>query len=226
MRFAIISSLVFHLIAFAFVFRDSSEKVKKYPSAITVNLKTLPATRGVKKPKTAVKTSETPKPKVKTETPKPKSRVAEINKNKKPSRKKTQPKPQPKTAEKTSTQESTQIENEGLPEGVELGSEFGSARLDASGFDSPYFLNVVFSKIRRAWDNPYAGTDSIGCTIYFVINRRGKISDFAVERSSGLPAYDQAALRAVLGSKPPPLPNQFDSDELGIHLEFKFIPFN
>jgi TonB family protein len=199
--------------------------MKKYPSAITVNLKTLPAKRGVQQPKTTTKATETPKAKAKTEAPKSENRIAEVNKRKRATRKKTQPKPQPKTADKTSTQESTKIENEGLPEGVELGSEFGSARLDASGFDSPYFLNVVFSKIRRAWDNPYAGSDSIGCTIYFVINRLGKISDSAIERSSGLPAYDQAALRAVLGSKPPPLPNQFGSDELGIHLEFKFIPY-
>lgn len=226
MRWAIISSLIVHLVAFAFVFRDTSAKVKKYPSAITVNLKTLPATRGVPKPKTTTKAAETPKTKAKTEPPKAENRVAEVNKKKKATRKTTQPAPQPKVTEKTSTQESNKIENEGLPEGVELGSEFGSARLDASGFDSPYFLNVVFSKIRRGWDNPYGGTDSIGCTIYFVIDRKGKISDSAIERSSGLAAYDQAALRAVLNSKPPPLPNQFDSEELGIHLEFKFIPFN
>jgi TonB family protein len=68
--------------------------------------------------------------------------------------------------------------------------------------------------------------DMASCIIYFVVDRSGRISDSAIEKSSGMPAYDQAALRAVLASKPPPLPNQFGSDELGIHLEFKYIPYN
>ncbi len=118
------------------------------------------------------------------------------------------------------------MERKGLPEGVELGSEFGSARLDATGFDSPYYLNVLFSKIRNRWDNPYEGIDTVGCTIYFVIDRKGKIVDSAIENSSGLSAYDHAALRAVLAAKPPPLPNQFGSEELGIHLQFRYLPYN
>ena len=95
----------------------------------------------------------------------------------------------------------------------------------AAGFDSPYYLNILFNKINNLWDNPFEGQEQIKCVIYFVVGREGKIIDSAIETSSGISAYDQAALRAVLGCKPPRLPNQFDSPELGIHLEFLYTPY-
>jgi len=226
MRWAVISSLIVHGIFFGFVFKNDSDKMNKYPPIMMVRLASPPPARGVEKP--AVKRSlETTQKRIqKIETPKAKTRIAEVNKRKKPRRKQPESKPAPETKEEPQTQEAVNQEKKGLPDGVELGSEFGSARLDAAGFDSPYYLNIVFSKIHRGWDNPFEGLDTVRCTIYFVIDRRGKISDSAIENSSGMPAYDQAALRAVLRSKPPPLPNQFGSDELGIHLEFRYIPYN
>jgi len=225
MKWAIVASMIFHGIFFGFVFRNSSEKMTKYPPIMMVRLASPPPQRGVKKPATMKSSKKTTSKKnTKIEAPKAKTRVAEVNKRKKPKRKKKQP--EPAINEKPETQELSEPEKQGLPDGVELGSEFGAARIDASGFDSPYYLNVVFNKIRRGWDNPFEGADTVTCTIYFVIDRRGKISDSAIEGSSGMPSYDQAALRAVLGSKPPPLPNQFESDDLGIHLEFRYIPYN
>jgi TonB family protein len=215
--------MIVHMVFFGFVFKNSSEKMKDYPPVMMVRLASPPPARGVEKPAVA-KTKTKSKIIKKTETPKTETRVTELNKRKKPARKKTETKPARQTD--TETPKTQTQEKQGLPEGVELGSEFGSARLDASGFDSPYYLNIVFSKIRRSWDNPFEGGDTVSCVIYFVIDRRGKISDSAIENSSGLSAYDQAALRAVLGSKPPPLPNQFGSEELGIHLEFRYIPYN
>ncbi len=224
MRWAIISSLMVHSVIFGFVLKNSAEKTRTYPPTMIVRLASPPPSRGVEKPAAVETSRKTPSKKPdKIEPAKTDTRLAEVNKQKKPKRKKEEPKPQPQVSEEPPAEKS---DNRGLPDGVDLGSEFGSARLDAVGFDSPYFLNVLFSKIRRGWDSPYGGGDSISCTIYFVVDRGGKISDSAIETTSGLAAFDQAALRAVLGSKPPPLPNQFTSDELGIHLEFKFIPFN
>jgi len=225
MRLAIISSMIVHMVFFGFVFRNSSEKMRDYPPVMMVRLASPPPARGVEQP-VVTKTEDKKPSKIikKIETPKTETRVAEVNKRKKPARKKAETEPARQTeTEAPKTQES---KKQGLPDGVELGSEFGSARLDASGFDSPYYLNIVFSKIRRSWDNPFEGGDTVSCIIYFVIDRQGRISDSAIESSSGLSAYDQAALRAVLGSKPPPLPNQFGSEELGIHLEFRYIPYN
>lgn len=224
MRLAVILSIFIHVVFFGFVFKNSSEKMRDYPPVMMVRLASPPPARGVEKP-AVVKTETKTKSKVikKPDAPKAETRVTELNKGKKPARKRPETKPARQTETETPK---TQEQNRGLPEGVELGSEFGSARLDAAGFDSPYYLNVVFSKIRRGWDNPFEGSDTVSCVIYFVIDRQGKISDSAIENSSGLPAYDQAALRAVLASKPPPLPNQFGSEELGIHLEFRYLPYN
>ena len=200
MRLAVISSIIVHMIFFGFVFKNSSEKMRDYPPVMMVRLASPPPARGVEKPATVKTETKTESKTIKKpETQKPETRVAEVNKNKKPARKKTETKPARQPETETPTTQTQQ--KQGLPEGVELGSEFGSARLDAAGFDSPYYLNIVFSKIRRSWDNPFEGRDSISCVIYFVIDRQGKISDSAIENSSGLPAYDQAALRAVLDRK-------------------------
>jgi len=225
MKWAVISSLIVHGVFFGFVFKNDPGKMSKYPPVMMVRLASPPPVRGVEKPAVKTPVETTQKKAQKTEAQKPETRIAEVNKRKKPKRIQPQNKPISETKERSQTQEAVD-QKKGLPEGVELGSEFGSARLDAAGFDSPYYLNIVFSKIRRGWDNPFEGLDTVRCTIYFVIDRRGRISDSAIENSSGMPAYDQAALRAVLGSKPPPLPNQFGSEELGIHLEFRYIPYN
>ncbi len=224
MRWAIVASLIIHGFFFGLVFKSSDGKSSAYPRIIPVRLASMPVAKGVKKPVVKEASSRKTKKTEKIETPQDKTRMAEVNRRKKPRKKQAAPKPAVEESE--TADEPTDDQNKGLPEGVELGSEFGSARLDAVGFDSPYYLNVLFSKIRNRWDNPYEGLDSVGCTIYFVVNRRGKISDSAIEKSSGFAAYDQAALRAVLAAKPPPLPTQFGSDELGIHLEFKYIPYN
>ncbi|MEE9553465.1 MAG: TonB family protein [candidate division Zixibacteria bacterium] len=224
MRWAIVTSLIVHGFFISLVFKNSDGKATTYPRVIPVRLASMPVTKGVKKPAATESKSRKTKKTEKIETQQDKTRLAEVNRRKRP--KKKQQSPKPAVEENEPVEEQIVDQNKGLPEGVELGSEFGSARLDAAGFDSPYYLNVIFSKIRNRWDNPYEGLDSVGCVIYFVVNRRGKISDSAIEKSSGYAAYDQAALRAVLAAKPPPLPNQFNSEELGIHLEFKYIPYN
>lgn len=221
MRWAIGISVALHIMALSLVFVNGSRE-KGYPVAnvIRVNLASPPAARGVAKPAVDQTTqAKSAKVEKQIETP----RVAEINQKKKP--KKQPAKPEPAIQKNETPDTETHNKNKGLPQGVELGSAFGSARLDASGFDSPYYLNILFSKIDNQWDNPYEGDQGIQCTIYFVVGRDGKIIDSAIEKSSGISAYDQAALRAILGCKPPPLPNQFDSEELGIHLEFSYTPY-
>jgi protein TonB len=224
MRWAVAASLVFHSFFLGLIFKSSQEKSGQYPPVMVVRLASPPAARGAPTKATTEAPKKAEAPKKKQEATKEKTRMAEVNKRKKPERKK-KTQPPPPTQESKTSDDVSDSRGKGLPEGVELGSEFGSASLDASGFDSPYFLNVLFSKIRNRWDNPYEGGDTVRCTIYFVVDRGGRITDSAIEHSSGLASYDQAALRAVLAAKPPPLPNQFGSDELGIHLEFRFLPY-
>jgi TonB family protein len=227
MRKAIVISLVLHMMALGLVFKHSVEKQKGYPPVMIVHLASPPPLLGVKNPP-APQAAETAVTRQKPKTPEPPprdARTAEINPKKKPKRpqkpKEEVRQPKEEVEQKPNTQEQ---KNKGLPEGVQLGSEFGFASLDAAGFDSPYYLDILFGKIRQEWENPYEGADKITCTIYFLVGRDGKIMDSAIEKSSGIPAYDQAALRAILAVKAPPLPNQFGSDELGIHLGFQYIP--
>ena len=221
MRWAIGISIAVHLLILTLVFRGSHIDHKAYPPVMMVHLSSPPPLLGVQNP--AVDQSQTPaiKNQTKVQPLKDQTRMSDINEKKRPKKPDTKPVP-PKN--ETTTAQPSESKSKGLPDGVQLGSEFGFAQLDASGFDSPIFLNVLFGKIRNAWENPYEGANKIQCTIYFVISRDGKITDSAVEKSSGIEAYDQAALRAVLGSNPPPLPGQFGSDELGIHLDFQYLP--
>jgi TonB family protein len=204
------------------VFKGSHINQKAYPPVMMVHLSSPPPLLGVQNPAVEKSTNAAVTNQKKVEPPKEQTRMSDVNEKK---RQKKQQKPSPPQEEPVKPS-SSETKSKGLPEGVQLGSEFGFAQLDAQGFDSPIYLNVLFGKIRNAWENPYEGANKIQCTIYFVISRNGKISDSAVEKSSGIEAYDQSALRAVLSSNPPPLPGQFGADELGIHLEFQYLPGN
>jgi protein TonB len=59
--------------------------------------------------------------------------------------------------------------------------------------------------------------------VVFEIGRDGKIAGLKVEKSSGNPLYDQAALRAITEATPfPPLPEDFKESFLRVHLGFTY----
>jgi TonB family protein len=235
--YAIVISTILHLLIFSYLlFGQYREKTKAYPRIMTVNLVSLPPiSKGIPEG------TETPgQPQVKTVKAKPQTKVeqapesphlAEVKVKKKPARKK--PKVQEVDKEdiskaKKEVDESAKpgIDQDrlGLPEGVELGSEFGTVQLDGASFETPTYLNILFAKIKNRWDNPYLGLDKITCTIYFAILRNGNVIDATVEQSSGIAAFDQSALRAVLSSRPPPLPLEYTGNQLGVHLIFQYLP--
>jgi TonB family protein len=225
MRRAIIISLIVHLLALLLVFKNPGGNQTKYPPVMMVHLSSPPPALGVPNP-TVPKASEAAVAQQKKnkipDDPKG-AHTTDLNAKKKPKPQQAKPKVTPNEQTQTS-EEVKESKSKGLPDGVQLGSEFGSARLDASGFESPTYLNVLFNKIRNQWENPFDGSEGITCTIYFVVGKDGQILDSAIEKSSGVPVYDQSALRAVLNTKAPPLQNQFGIDELGIHLEFQYVP--
>jgi TonB family protein len=143
-----------------------------------------------------------------------------------PKKKKTQKKP-PK---KTGTVASKKKEEGKITQKDELGTQYGlgngisAATVDGSGFGSPYYLSLVFGKIRDLWDNPVEASTTLRVTIYFKILRDGQIIKSQVEKSSGIDLFDQSAMRAILSSTPfPPLPTEYTGEYLGIHLEFEYI---
>ena len=151
---------------------------------------------------------------------------------------KSQKKPQP--AKKTDTskkqeQNKTLAGKEGTGSGrngsgegfdISLGGGLGSAHVEGGDFGSPYYLNIAFGKIRESFANPLRQTNlPVRATIYFKILKDGKIFEPILESSSGISVFDQAALRAVVSTDPlPPLPQEYDGEWLGIHLEFEFLP--
>jgi len=236
LTYAIVISVILHLLVFIYIiFGGKAIQKDAYPRIMTVDLVSMPPISkgkpaGTETPgKTEAKAIK-PKAETKVEQKPDAPRLAEIEKKKRQPRKK--PKQKPKTQAETSKNntsknaEKSGIDEDrlGLPEGVEFGSEFGTVRLEGASFETPTYLNILFAKIKYRWDNPFQGMDTISCFVYFTILRNGDLADATVETSSGIAAFDQSALRAVLSSKPPPLPLEYTGNQLGVHLQFKFVP--
>lgn len=97
----------------------------------------------------------------------------------------------------------------------------GGATFDQPDFNYSYYVERMLVTIGMNWFKP-AESVPISPMIRFRIERDGTISDPQVERSSGLPFVDRAALRAVMASSPlPPLPGEFGGRYLGVHLIFE-----
>ena len=107
----------------------------------------------------------------------------------------------------------------GRPTGVPHGS--GAITADVSDFPFAWYLRQVESKIGERWEGK--ARDGNQPQVVFVIGRDGKLRELAVEKSSGNPLYDQAALRAINDALPfPPLPAEFKEPFLRVHLGFGY----
>ena len=101
----------------------------------------------------------------------------------------------------------------------------GNVGVSGAAFDSDfqfsYYIQRMLVAIGMNWFKPSQG-GSVSPVVHFKIEKDGTVSDAAVERSSGLPFVDRAALRAVLSSSPlPPLPAEYAGSQLGVHLKFE-----
>ena len=111
----------------------------------------------------------------------------------------------------------------GEPGPAGAGGSFGvsGATFDQPNFNYSYYIERMLVTIGTNWFKP-ALSVSTSPIIRFRISRDGSIGEAEVERSSGMPFVDRAALRAVLASTPlPPLPSEFAGDHLGVHLIFE-----
>jgi protein TonB len=100
----------------------------------------------------------------------------------------------------------------------------GAVGVSGAAFDSDfqfsYYVERMLVAIGMNWFKP-SQAGSVSPVIHFRIERDGTVSDATVERSSGLPFVDRAALRAVVSSSPlPPLPTEYSGSQLGVHLKF------
>ncbi|HXU34169.1 MAG TPA: energy transducer TonB [Thermoanaerobaculia bacterium] len=85
-------------------------------------------------------------------------------------------------------------------------------------FTYGYYIEQLLRQIDAKWTPPQAGTN-IRTIVRFRILRRGDIDQLDVAESSGLNAFDLAALRAVQNASPfPPLPASYRNPTLNVTL--------
>jgi TonB family protein len=100
------------------------------------------------------------------------------------------------------------------------GAGLGST-LDVANFCCPEYIALMIDLIRRSWSEK---AEVSGQTIIkFTILRDGRITEPALEKSSGYTALDLNAQRAVTITRQlPPLPAAFSNPTLTVHLNFQY----
>jgi TonB family protein len=149
-------------------------------------------------------------------------------------------KPQPSTAAATGAETPAAAgAGQGSGQGPGYGLRFGTGGagpgggtgggagepFGVSGFPFTYYLQILSDKISGSWFTSLVDPGVSGqfqTQVYFRIYRNGQVSDLKVEVSSGIPAFDLSALRAIQTASPfAPLPAEYDGQYLGIHLIFE-----
>lgn len=106
--------------------------------------------------------------------------------------------------------------------GLSTGGGPGSgSTLDVANFCCPEYVATMVERIRSVW--VWRQGQSGQTLVKFTIQRDGTTTGYEVERSSGSPVLDLAAMRAVAQTrKLPPLPDQFTNPTLTVHLNFEY----
>ena len=100
------------------------------------------------------------------------------------------------------------------------GPGFGST-LDVSNFCCPDYIALMTERIRGNW-TPQAEVAG-EAVVTFTIQRDGRLTGVALEKSSGFSALDLTAQRAVYTTRQlPPLPGAFPNPTLTVHLNFQY----
>ena len=199
------------------------------PRAVAVRLVQAGTLRGGP-PVEAVAEPVPEKPKivkpVEEEPPAPSPKALLLPAKEKERKKPSAPAPQAKTASKEPASPPAPVAasahpGTGGPAGTGGTAGIGGATFDQPDFHYSYYVERMLVTIGMNWFKP-AESVPISPMIRFRIERDGTISDPQLERSSGLPFVDRAALRAVMASSPlPPLPQEFSGRYLGVHLIFE-----
>ncbi len=105
--------------------------------------------------------------------------------------------------------------------GLTRGGGGTGAYLDVGNFCCPEYLSTMLDLIHRNWSSKQ---QTVGTTVMkFTIQRDGTLTNVELERSSGAPALDLMAQRAlVLTRQLTPLPPAFTEPSLTVHLKFEY----
>ena len=105
--------------------------------------------------------------------------------------------------------------------GLSTGGGGTGGYLDVADFCCPEYLGTMLQLLQRNWASRQ---EVSGATMMkFTIQRDGRITDIALETSSGYAALDLSSQRALLLTRQlPPLPRPFGEDHLTVHLNFQY----
>lgn len=203
----LIASLVLHIgLFFLYVRSVSGSKIPiPRPNIYRVSLVELPPEETKQDPEPAVKKRVEP--------------VVEKRVEKIPEQ------PRPKKAEKKpEKKEEKKKPPEPAEEKPALPTPSGPVTVEASDFLFTYYLAMIENRVGSRWSPPRGvsgGGLSPVVTIHFIVLKNGRVIDPRVTGSSGVPFFDNAALRAITDSDPfPPLPEGFGGDRLGVNFVF------
>ncbi len=91
----------------------------------------------------------------------------------------------------------------------------------AGNFPYQWYVQTVKKKLDENWNVTSGFSKRIYAQTAFTILKNGSLDDVKIEESSGNPAFDMAAKRAVEMSGPfPPLPRGFEEPALRVHVRF------
>jgi TonB family protein len=109
--------------------------------------------------------------------------------------------------------------------GQATGSPQGAGALTLNVTDFPYawYIQSIHRKIQERWEG--RAIQGRQPEVIFEIARDGQVKRLVIGKSSGNPAYDQIAMRAIAEANPfPPLPDGFGKSVLTIGLQFVYDP--
>lgn len=99
----------------------------------------------------------------------------------------------------------------------------GTVTLSVSDFPHAWYIQAIHRKIQERWQG--RAIDGRQPEVIFEIGRDGQLRRLSIGKTSGNPAYDQLAVRAVGDAAPfPPLPAGFDKPTLTVGLQFIYDP--
>ena len=107
--------------------------------------------------------------------------------------------------------------------GLSAGGGGTGGYLDVANFCCPDYLATMIDLINRNWNSKQGAR---GTTLLkFDIERDGRITNVAVERSSGVQALDYFSQRSLaLTRQLPPLPTLYTGERLTLHLYMDYVP--
>ncbi len=157
--------------------------------------------------------------------PRPPVRRREEPRRAEPERPRETPKPKEPEKPKVGSVDTTQVVRSELPA---VGDVRGALQLRAEGEILPYayYLQIVQRKIASFWEPPQGiqvPGGEVAATVWFRIERDGRVRTRYVEQESGSSFFDNSTLRALEMALPfPPLPEEYSGDHLIIHLRFVY----